>query len=299
MYYSLVYLPEDYLFTLALSLFLPEIYHLSLTNKQLKRLIIENDYFWQQKFVNDHPSHINHQEQNYQGSWKSLYQQFLNLWAFGNIIAYASNKRKMPNIVFNFKVKQVSVGYNHVVLLDFDNNCWIYGNNGFGQLGLGNNDNIIQPTMIPSFKALHVAAGNQYTIILDLDNNIWAFGRNDHGQLGLGDKENRNRPTKILNFKAKQVAAGGYHTLIIDDNDKLWTCGYNDYGQLGLSGVVDRCHPTLITLLSYKRVAAGFNHSVVMDINNNVWTFGYNVDGQLVLGSDLRAMIISVVVFQH
>ena len=122
MSYSLVSLPEDYLFRLSLSLSLSEIHQLSLTNKKFNRLIGDNDYFWRHKFRQDYAQF------NYIGSWKKLYQDFFSVWGVG-ILKVNGQAIEVPTLVPNIKVKQVSVGFDHVVMIDFKNNCWLYESN--------------------------------------------------------------------------------------------------------------------------------------------------------------------------
>jgi len=70
--------PEDYLINLALSLPLSLIIRFCQTNKRFNRLICNNTYFWQHKFLRDFGPI------NYQGSWKYLYLNYLNVWGWGD-----------------------------------------------------------------------------------------------------------------------------------------------------------------------------------------------------------------------
>ena len=86
----------------------------------------------------------------------------------------------------NIKTRQVSVGHDHTVIVDLHNNCWTYGSNVFGELGLGDTLDRSIPTLIPNIKVLHFSVGYTHTVIIDLDHNIWIFGLGSNGQLGLG-----------------------------------------------------------------------------------------------------------------
>jgi alpha-tubulin suppressor-like RCC1 family protein len=82
--------------------------------------------------------------------------------------------------------KSVVAGYHQTIALDFDDNVWTFGNNIFGQLGLGHTTNVLIPTKIVGFKFKSVSTGYRHTAALDFDNNAWVFGDNNSGQLGLG-----------------------------------------------------------------------------------------------------------------
>jgi alpha-tubulin suppressor-like RCC1 family protein len=69
--------------------------------------------------------------------------------------------QKTPRQVLNLKVKQqasAAAGCFHTVVIDLENNVWIFGNNTRGQLGLNNNQHKNIPTQIPNFKAQQVAS---------------------------------------------------------------------------------------------------------------------------------------------
>jgi alpha-tubulin suppressor-like RCC1 family protein len=240
--------------------------------------------FWKLKFFKDYWP-IN----NYTGSWKKLYEGFMNVWVCGNN-GYGqlgiSDDEEVLTQIPNFKAKQVSVGKFHTVVLDLNNNIWTFGRNESGQLGLGDYQDpnvpteminlkgsyINTPTIIPNLKAQQVSANRNHTVVLDLENNIWTFGDNESRQLGLGDNKDRNVPTQIPNLKAKQISTGGFHTVVIDLEDNVWTFGHNYWGQLGLGDNNRRYIPTQIPKFKAKQVSAGEGHTVVIDLEDNIWT---------------------------
>ena len=92
---------------------------------------------------------------------------------------------------------------------------WVMGNNEYGQLGLGDDNNRSSPTLIPNTKARQVSSGARHTVLIDLQDNILMMGNNRFGQLGLGDRNNRLSPTLLPNIKARQVSAGRHSTVLI------------------------------------------------------------------------------------
>lgn len=155
-----------------------------------------------------------------------------------------TNETKCP-ILPNIKAQQISCGYTYISIIDKDNNVLSFGDNKYGQLGLGpnlvQNQNFIPiPTIIPNLKAKLLSIGtSHHTMVVDLYNNIWAYGNNTNGQLGLGDTTNRNIPTKVETFydtsqsifihmsyiKPRQIYVSGCYTMILDENYDIWKCG--------------------------------------------------------------------------
>jgi len=214
-----------------------------------------------------------------------------------------------------------SCGDNYTALLSDDGRIWTFGENYYGQLGLGMGDNEYKnvPTeiqrningLLEDVRIISVSCGHDHTVLLSDDGRIWTFGLNDYGQLGLGDRKYRNVPTEIqrgLNglledVKIIGVSCGAYHTVLLSEDGKhIWTFGKNTYGQLGLGmeDNEDKNIPTEIQrningLLEDVRIigaSCGYDHTVLLSDDGRIWTFGNDTYGQLGLGMGDREKII-------
>jgi alpha-tubulin suppressor-like RCC1 family protein len=67
--------------------------------------------------------------------------------------------RLIPTKIPDFKVKSISAGLFHTVAIDLNNNVWVFGYNGDGQLGLGDRKKRVNRTKIPSW-----GGGGQFTL---------------------------------------------------------------------------------------------------------------------------------------
>jgi len=87
----------------------------------------------------------------------------------------------------NLKVKRISAGHFHYALIDFDNNFWVFGNNTYGELGIGEQDSYVDlPQMVSNLKIKDVSCGFDFTIIIDMNNDLYSFGNNEYGQSRRG-----------------------------------------------------------------------------------------------------------------
>lgn len=219
----------------------------------------------------------------------------------------------------DFKAKDISVGNSHTLVIDMEDNLWLFGilgtrsdatrfdhhkfdnikaksisagehydliidiENNVWILGFGNNNlNQITPTQINGLRAKQVSVGNNYAMLVDFNDDVWVFGDNEHGQLGIG-KEHKyiKDPVKISNLKASQVVASDYHSIVVDLNNCVWVFGLNDKGQLGLGDTVTRYVPERIPNFLAQKAASGIYHSLLIDLEKNLWGFGSNDNGQL------------------
>ena len=201
------------------------------------------------------------------------------------------------------KVKAVSCGESHTVIITVDNNLYSFGNNASGQLGLGNTDNKNVPTLVTtipdSLKVKAVSCGDNHTVIITEDGNLYSFGLNNRGQLGLGSNINSNVPSLVIDLnglKVKAASCGKLHTVIITEDGELHSFGSNEFGQLGLGlgDIINKKVPTLMTVpndLKVKAVSCGLLHTAIITEDDNLYSFGENSGGQLGLGDYINRMI--------
>jgi alpha-tubulin suppressor-like RCC1 family protein len=136
------------------------------------------------------------------------------------------------------KIKNIYCGGFHSIILNENNELYVCGFNGSGQLGLGDCDNRNVYTKLEHNlgKIKNIFCGTYHNIILNENNELYVCGYNEFGQLGLGDCDDINVYTKLEHNlgKIKNIYCGANHSVIINDNNELYVCGDNQCGQLGL-----------------------------------------------------------------
>ena len=91
---------------------------------------------------------------------------------------------------------------------------YIWGQNSFGQLGLGDTTSRSSPVQVGSLTTWNnVACGGFHTIVTKTDKTLWAWGRNNYGQLGLMDTTNRLSPIQVGALSTWSKVACGGHTI--------------------------------------------------------------------------------------
>ena len=187
-------------------------------------------------------------------------------------------------------IKQIYCGFYYTFILKNDGTLWGCGDNGYGQLGLGDNTNRTTFTQITTNvnDIKQVYCGDYHTLILKNDGTLWGCGDNGYGQLGLGDNTNRTTFTQITTNTddIKSVYHGGNHTFILKNDGTLWGCGYNGNGQLGLGDTNSRTTFTQITTNTddIKEIYCGDRHTLILENDGTLWGTGLNSEGQLGLG---------------
>jgi alpha-tubulin suppressor-like RCC1 family protein len=188
----------------------------------------------------------------------------------------------------------IAGGEYHTVGIVTNGTLWTWGNNEYGQLGLGDTISRVTPSLIQigsDSDWFMVAAGDSYNISLKIDKTLWTWGNNESGQLGLDDTINRWTPVQVgSDTDWFMITGGGDHTISLKTNGMLWTWGNNVYGQLGLGDSINRWTPSQIQTdinADWSMIAAGDNHTIGIKANGTIWTWGRNDDGQLGLGDNM------------
>jgi len=319
-----MFLPNELIIEIGLRVELPDLYNLSVVNRQFS-LILAQDFFWQRKYQVD----IGQPSQEVR-NWREKYEEssgctliygteFISLtkrvvkascgkshllfidsgrrvWSLGENfygqlgVTHCSRIQFSPVQIEGLRGKDVACGNKHSLIIDLKGRVWSFGNNSSGQLGFPEPSSCPVPIQIPDINAVSVSAGYNYTILIDNLGNVWGFGENLQGQLGIPKRGNYYKPVQIPNLKAISVATGCYHTIVISPDLSVWGFGGNEKGQLGLGkdDLIEIDTPTELLVPKAQAITAGKYHSIVLDLEGRVIVFGDNRHGQLGIKSKMK-----------
>jgi alpha-tubulin suppressor-like RCC1 family protein len=160
---------------------------------------------------------------------------------------------------------RVAVGERHSCAILADGaevRCW--GNNNYGQLGLGHTDFVGRPSDVEAappvdlgrdrstrapLRVSKLALGSEHSCALLTDGGIKCWGNAGAGRLGYGDTINRgdgsgamgdSLPRVNLGRAAVDVALGYQHSCALLDDHTVKCWGYNGNGQLGVGDISHR-----------------------------------------------------------
>ncbi len=70
-----------------------------------------------------------------------------------------------------------------------DGTLWVWGQNNYGQLGLGNGINRSSPVQVGALTNWYqVSTNSRVVAAIKTNGTLWGWGENTFGQLGLGTK---------------------------------------------------------------------------------------------------------------
>jgi len=175
------------------------------------------------------------------------------------------------------------------------NGIFSWGDNNYGQLGIGNNYNQSSPQQILFFKnpeeIISVSCGYGFCVCV-CKNGIFSWGNNLCGQLGIGNEIHQSSPQQILFFENPEeiisFSCGSYFCVCVCKNG-VFSWGQNCYGQLGIGNQIQQSSPQKISFFEHPEeiisLCCGTFFSVCI-CKNGVFSWGQNCYGQLGIGNE-------------
>lgn len=211
------------------------------------------------------------------------------------------------------RVKDITTGNAHSLILTTDGVVYSFGWNRNGQLGIGSSststsknlpvkiNNSADSTFINDGRVKEIEAGQFHSGIVTNDGVAYTFGYNYYGQLGNGSTAStENTPVKMVSSedgtfvndgRVKELSFGRLQTVILTTSGSLFTVGYNAQGQLGDGTFQNKNKPVKVvdngdfTNSNIASVSTEDYHVLVLKNDGIVYAFGYNYYGQLGIGT--------------
>lgn len=199
----------------------------------------------------------------------------------GNTTSPKLNLSPIPNLS---EVRQLSLDFEHSILLQKDSTVLYCGLNSQGQCGTGDTTSHTALYKIPNLIGVkQIATDLGACFYLMNDGTVKAAGRNDFGQCGNGTLTQVSTLFTIPNLiNVKQVFGGLVHTLFLLEDGTVKACGTNANGECG-NGVTPSVVkvPTLINnLANVTQISCGHYFSQFLFEDGSVKFCGENQYGQ-------------------
>ncbi|XP_066549471.1 probable E3 ubiquitin-protein ligase HERC4 isoform X1 [Amia ocellicauda] len=190
------------------------------------------------------------------------------------------------------QIVQVSCGFWHSLALSKGSQIYSWGQNKYGQLGLGNEyKNQSSPQLIRSLLGIpfaQISSGGAHSFALTLSGAVFGWGRNKFGQLGLNDENDRYVPVLLKSLRSQRVvyiSCGEDHTAALTKEGGVFTFGAGGYGQLGHNTTNHEINPRKVFELMgnvVTQIACGRQHTLAfVPSSGKIDAFGLGGNGQL------------------
>ncbi len=180
---------------------------------------------------------------------------------------------------------------NHNLMLRGDGKLFVWGDNAYGQLGLGSGAaaSLHEPTENKFFSGKGLTVKDVYVVedasfVLCSNGELYACGRGANGRLGLGDTQNRNAWTLISasqSMRFERLYGGKDFVIAVTGTNEIIAWGRNNYGQVGNGTTTDVAAPTkILASANVKRLVVGEDFSMLIKQDDSTWIWGNNAGGR-------------------
>jgi alpha-tubulin suppressor-like RCC1 family protein len=200
-------------------------------------------------------------------------------------------------------ILKITAGYEFTCALKNDNTTYCWGNNNYGQIGIGSTLTQSTPNQVKGVDGTgvlsdisQITTGNYHTCALKTDGSVvYCWGYNSYGQIGNNQSGNNVLVPETVSgsfspvASVTQVDAGLLHTCALKKDNTVFCWGYNSYGQLGIDNTNDYLVPVQVLgsegvgyLNGIEMISMGKYHSCAMKNNGiAISCWGNNQYGQL------------------
>lgn len=114
----------------------------------------------------------------------------------------------------------ISSGYYYCLAVNTNGELYSWGQNNYGQLGLGNDQLQESPRKVNVIGVKSISAGAYHSFIITQNDDVYCWGRNQDGQLGIGNDDlsrvESPRKNNSLSKKTILISCGDFFTLSIN-----------------------------------------------------------------------------------
>ncbi|HPJ01869.1 MAG TPA: hypothetical protein PKU80_03415 [Candidatus Limiplasma sp.] len=177
----------------------------------------------------------------------------------------------------------LGVGGSFAYARDNTGTIYVWGDNQFGQLGLGSES---QSAKVRTFtnknesldmtKLADIVATTDYSYLWLSDGTLWGVGSNAYSPLCSKSYTLKRHAQLSLDFVPVSLALGFGHTLALTAEGKVYAWGRNTNYQVGNGNRKNLDTPYLLPLENIVQIACGGKFSLALDANGVLWGWGDN-----------------------
>ena len=181
----------------------------------------------------------------------------------------------LPQFAAGFSA--VGSSETHGIATKPDGSAWTYGDNAFGQLGVGTMPNVYVPVLVGTDNA-QVSASGSHSAAIKRDGSLFTWG-GDGGVLGSGFA--KGSIPVLVGTGFSKVAVGNRDAYAIKTDGSLWAWGNNFYGFKGTRDDSMQLYLPFQFDTGYAEVAVAYDRAFGIKTDGSLWAWGLNDQGQL------------------
>ena len=181
----------------------------------------------------------------------------------------------LKEVEFSEDVADVSLGHDHMLILDTAGNLWGIGSNAYGALGSTNLGGDVTSFVKLDNRVASITAGRRSTAYIKQDGTMWGLGDNRWNKMSQSHGEQIHTPVKIASDIV--YATSGEHQIVaVNGSGKLYYAGWRSLRGFGQGG---GNNPTFAHVMDgVVKADIYFGNMVILTKNGDAYVYGLNTD---------------------
>ncbi|MBE6693597.1 MAG: hypothetical protein E7589_02390 [Ruminococcaceae bacterium] len=182
-------------------------------------------------------------------------------------------------VSFNGAISDVSMGFDHMLVVDDKGNLYGIGNNNYGQLGADNVDTSVSTFQKIATGVKFANASRRTTVYVTASGDMYGLGDNRWKKINQTDTTDITTPYFMLG-NVKFIDAGEHQILVITEDGALYYAGWRTFSGWSTG---NGNTPSLYKVANSGVVDADiyYDNMVVLKDNGDVYVYGANTGAAL------------------
>ena len=179
---------------------------------------------------------------------------------------------------FGRPIADVSLGHDHMLIVDTDGNLWGIGSNAYGALGTTNLGGDVTSFVKLDTDVAFATAGRRSTAYIKDDGSMWGLGDNRWRKMSQSHGDQIHSPTKIADNM--EYATSGEHQIVaVDGNGKLYYAGWRTVNGFNQG---NGNNPSFAHMMNgVKKADIYFGNMVILTDTGDAYVYGLNTENGL------------------
>lgn len=178
-------------------------------------------------------------------------------------------------VSFSGTIVDVSVGHDHLLILDDQGQMWGVGNNSYGQLGTTGMGGAVTRFQKIATGVSQISAGRRSTAYVDQNDDLWVLGDNRWHKMSTTAGDVISAPVCLMS-DVVYVSFGEHQMVVVTSNGDLYYAGWRQLHSFA-NGTQGEGLKKLMG--GVKKASVYFSNMVILAENGDAYVYGLDTEG--------------------